>query len=135
MINHINFYAVISGKSFRPSTTIIKDSVFEVEAMNDPNGRELIDQKDTKDSRSFVSGSLTLSPKKLTDVSIFDKALHEFLTNLTDFIVGLREPELDLQVHINIEYKSQCNFELSKELVKALSSLGAILTISCYEGN
>ncbi|MCV4754762.1 hypothetical protein OFC37_35390, partial [Escherichia coli] len=66
---------------------------------------------------------------------IFDKALHEFLTNLTDFIVGLREPELDLQVHINIEYKSQCNFELSKELVKALSSLGAILTISCYEGN
>ena len=101
-------------------------------AMNDPGGPELLDSKNPGPNVPVSDyGNLILSPRVLV-IDDFDVAFSSFPNRLKDFVRKVPQGDLDVLVHVNLEFASQCNFELSTALISALKDLRATFTLSCY---
>jgi hypothetical protein len=128
-MNDLFLYCNFNLESFYPSKFIDYLTEFEIISMNDSGGKELID-RDTLGTLSF--GSLTIAPKrKITNdfKEIYAKFMEDLLVVKSEF----SNAEIEVVVHLDIAYETQCNFELSKDEINFLKTLNATFSITCYQ--
>lgn len=128
-MNEYYIYCSLSGENFCPSNSRGKFNDFIITFLNDEGEEDVITKKD---DFKYEFGNLTLIPqKKITDN--FGSVFSEFLIDLLKLATQLDLTELDVSVHLDLAYETQCNFELSLDEIQLLNNLNATFSITCYQ--
>lgn len=116
---------ILKGKGFSPKQAEdvmgikfdVKNEVNEIGIVGKYKGRQV----------PFGSGTIkSLADKDELCEKYVLNLVHEYIYELKD--IGVEE----IIFSIAIEYEEQCNFELDRDFITKLASLGVPLGISCY---